>query len=282
MVNLKNILLPLTLLSNLRANIGISPWNIVKIGFGRNNANHKITVNGGGNNEPILKVFYPNGSYTPSASKFGAPVGGIGFYACPQDVFPTEHITLNYQVYFDDSFQPVHGGKLPGLYIGQGVTKFDFNGASGAKHNGDASFRLAWKPTDNGNNNTFGAEAYVYLPTRAQHVNYFNLPGLVQNPQFGDSLWRGQFLFSKYKWNNISISIKLNSFRKLSPRYDGELTLSINNQTQSIRQLIWRTTPSYQITALLFSTFFGGSTPIYATPHDTYISFKNIHFSRPN
>jgi hypothetical protein len=68
-------------------------------------------------------------SYTPSATD--APQGGISFFATPSSVFMAEDIILRYQVAFHDNFDPVRGGKLPGLFIGPGQTKNDMEGAAG-------------------------------------------------------------------------------------------------------------------------------------------------------
>jgi hypothetical protein len=68
-------------------------------------------------------------SYKPSTT----PVGGIGFKASPPSIFLGEDVVLRYQVAFDDSFEPVRGGKLPGLFVANGTSAADQQGASGAR-----------------------------------------------------------------------------------------------------------------------------------------------------
>ena len=63
---------------------------------------------------PSIQSKYPKGSFKPSAT----PRGGISFYAPgPEDVDLTTaaEATLSYSVLFEDGFDFVKGGKLPGL-----------------------------------------------------------------------------------------------------------------------------------------------------------------------
>lgn len=235
-------------------------WNIVKIGWGKDNSNHQILEDG------TLKVFYPSGSYSPS--KF--PQGGIGFYASPLDVFPCEKIIMSYEVKFDDTFNPVFGGKLPGLFLSESTNINDMQEASGGKHSDNsASLRIAWRKD-------FKGEAYVYIP-KNQTEDYKKLQNYVENEKYGDSLWRGLFKFKKNEWNKVMIKLKVNKFDKNGkPVNNGILEVNINGVMYRFDKLIWRTNENVKITAILFSTFFGGSTEKYATPVDTWSYFRNF------
>lgn len=275
------ITLPLYLLSNLvnfTRNNSIEPWNIVRNIFGintnlnttnLNTTNHEIikcnsTYLNCKKEEDVIKIFYPKGSYSPSKQI----VGGIGFFASPKRIFMTNEVVFKYQVYFDDTFEPVFGGKLPGLFIGNGTKRENMVGASGGKHLNTSSCRIAWR-------SNLTAEAYIYVPPH-QHQNFYNISNLILNPQYGHSLWRGLFQFYKYQWNEVSIRLKTNTFINNLPNYDGELEITINNVTQSFNQLLWRTDPEYNINAIIFETFFGGSKPKTATPNDTWSYFKTL------
>jgi len=275
------ITLPLYMLSNLlNFSLNRDPWNIVKniFGINTNTTNHEIIKCNSSyssylnckNDEEIIKIFYPKGSYSPSK----LPVGGIGFFASPKDIFMANQVIFKYQVYFDDTFQPVFGGKLPGLFIGNGTKKENMVGASGGKHLNTSSCRIAWR-------NNLTAEAYIYIPDN-QHQTFYNISNLILNPQYGHSLWRGLFQFYKYKWNDVSIRLKTNTFTNNIPNYDGELEITINNITQNFNKLLWRTDPEYNINAIIFETFFGGSQPKYSTPNDTWSYFKNIQLQKIN
>ncbi len=123
--------------------------NMVNVGWGGTNTNH--FVNGTGANA-VLTVKYPKGSYKPSVK----PVGGIGFKSAPLSMFFADDIILRYQVAFANNFDPVRGGKLPGLFVANGLNKTAMSGASGGCQTDNASIRLMWRPN-------MTAEAYVYL-----------------------------------------------------------------------------------------------------------------------
>jgi hypothetical protein len=253
--------LPLTVLTYLQ-NSGI--WNISKIGWGKDNKNHQVLDDGS------LKVFYPKGSYSPS--KF--PQGGIGFYASPENMFPADELFFSYDVKFDETFQSVLGGKLPGLFFSEGTGKKYMREASGGNHNNNtASLRIVWRKD-------FDVEAYVYLPDN-QSSEYQQIPSLIQNDAYGDSLWRGLFKFQPTQWNKVMMRVKMNTFDKDgNPNTNGILEICINEQQQKFTKLIWRTNPSTSVTAILFSTFFGGSSTKYATPVDTWSYFRNFRVKK--
>jgi hypothetical protein len=274
-MKLTSILLPIYALVNLQNTK--DSWNVVRniIGKSQNNLeviqqNNIPFLNNKSTNESILKVFYPKGSYSPSKK----PVGGIGFFASPQTIFMANEVLFTYDVFFDPTFDPVLGGKLPGLFIGNGVKKENMIGASGGNHATTSSCRIVWRAN-------LSAEAYVYL-SESQHQDYYNIPKLVQNKIYGDSLWRGLFSFYKNTWNNVSIRLKTNTFTNNIPNYDGELEIKINNVVQSFNKLLWRTNESYNLNAIIFETFFGGSKPSTATPHDTWTYFKNVNITKIN
>lgn len=247
------ITLPIYLLFNVT-----SIWNIIKISFGYNEQNFSIE------NNDTLKVYYPKDSYSPSK----LPVGGLGFYSSPTDIFLCEHIILQYQFRFDENFDPVYGGKLPGIFISKSNEKKDLFGSSGGIRTTSSSVRLAWRKNYEG-------EVYVYLP-KNQHESYYEIPGFRANGKYGDSLWKKELKFDKVDWNNITLTIKLNTFINHIPQQDGFLNLVLNNQNHTFDKIIFRETNDIMVSAFLFSSFFGGSTEKYATKHDTWIYFKNI------
>lgn len=238
--------------------VGISDWNIIKIAFGKTN-NHEIIDNS------ILKVYYPKGSYSPSK----LPVGGIGFYSNPSEINMASEVIFTYQVKFDETFNPVLGGKLPGLFINNGKNT---KGASGGKYSNNASCRIAWR-------SKFSAEAYLYLPTLQEQDPAYNSM-IIKNGIYGDSLWRHSFSFHPTKWNDIYIRLKLNKIENKIPINDGELEITINNSTKNFNKIIWRVDDCNYINTIIFETFFGGSTPKTATPQDTWSYFKNIKIKK--
>ena len=283
---LKLIVLPLYLLNTLEK--GLSDWNIIRVAFGKGKNNHEI-ING-----TVLRVHYPKGSYSPSK----LPVGGIGFYSNPDEINMATEVLLKYQVKFDKTFDPVLGGKLPGLFINTGANT---TGGSGGKHTDNASCRIAWRAN-------FSAEAYLYLPTfntdvvrrqgtfntdvvrrqgtfnttsnQTQSQEYNSL--VIKNGEYGDSLWRNKLRFDPDNWNDVSIQLRLNNVKDNIPIQDGLLQVTINNITQKFDKIIWRTDTKHFINTIIFETFFGGSSPKTATPHDTWTYFQNVQVQKIN
>lgn len=254
---------------------GLSIWNITKIIFGQENYQVLTNTTSGTSNTTsgmsnttsgILQVYYPKGSSSPSK----LPVGGFGFYSTPNEIDNARDVILEYSVMFDKSFNPVLGGKLPGLYISNGENTI---GGSGGKHTNNTSCRIAWRAD-------FNAEAYVYLPkTVNQSESYYN--NSIQNHLYGDSIWRGQLNFKKEIWNDVSLRIRLNTFNnKNYPNTDGLIMLTINNVTKQINDLVWTTDTTSRIKTIIFETFFGGSSPKAVTPNDTWSFFKNIKITK--
>lgn len=94
------------------------------------------------NNEmSAIQALYPKGSINPGNS----PQGGADFYANPlPELTKAQNVTFAYSVFTPVDFEPVRGGKLPGLYGGK-------TGCSG----GDAaldcfSTRLMWRAKNDG------------------------------------------------------------------------------------------------------------------------------------
>jgi len=275
-------------------------WNIVKVGHGKDNDLHEITTF---DNQKVIKVIYPKNSYKPSAS----PIGGIGIYCSPVTTFPSaKNIKLSYQLYFDKTFDPQLGGKLPGIYMGP-------PGASGGRHSNDnASCRIMWRTFANQyikaemeelNNKKIKiempskdemkklkeqamidgeieCEAYVYN-SDDQDESYSQIPGFVPNEKFGDSLWRGVMKFKKNQWNKIDIDVVMNTYTNGKANKDGVLSITINGNNFRYDKMKW-TENKCNIEGITFDTFFGGGSNIYASPVDTCIYFNDFTVTHEN
>jgi hypothetical protein len=81
------------------------------------------------------------------------------------------------------------------------------------------------------------------------------------------------------KWTHLEVYVKLNSGSNtngiLQVWQDSSLVI---NQPH----IQFRSSDSVGISSLMFSTFFGGGSPEYATHVDTSTYFKNIQFSTGN
>ena len=88
---------------------------------------------------PVIQVTYPAGSVNDNT-------GGAQFVTLWNGTEPFQAMMVSYEVAFDSSFQPVLGGKLPGLR--GGINKTTVTGCSGGSEaTGDECFtaRLMWR-----------------------------------------------------------------------------------------------------------------------------------------
>jgi len=198
----------------------------------------------------MLRVHYPAGSASPSVSRRDdVPLGGTQFYA-NLGIAPQTSLRLSYYLRFSDNFDFVKGGKLPGLFGGEGAS-------GGAKPDGTDGFstRFMWRREGDG-------EVYAYLPT---------------SDAYGTSIGRGNWRFQPGIWYHLEQEVTLNQPTRANGRVrvwlDGNLVLDEGN-------LEFRTVDQLQIDGLFFSTFFGGNDASWATPQDVYIDFADFTVSR--
>ena len=196
-----------------------------------------------------ITVHYPAGSYDPgSMVRLGLPYGGIEFKSRLKQP-GRECLILTYELKFDQNFNFVKGGKLPGLYGGTGNT-------GGKIPNGHDGFstRYIWKE------NGVGA-IYAYLPT---------------SKTWGTAIGQGSWSFSVGRWHVLEQLVKLNR----PGRADGVISIWYDRKlVHSETGLIFRDTKDLTIDGLLFSTFFGGNNASFATPVSTNIQFRNFVMS---
>lgn len=206
----------------------------------------------------MLRVYYPKGS-----SNFGTrPKGGCNFKAKPR-CLPGTDVAFHYKVRFAKGFEWSKGGKLPGLFVGEGV-------ASGGRHSKDAaSFRLMWKKDGY-------VVAYVYVPSGIrQPVSY--IKAAEEGDEFGDTLFAKARLKLRdnLRWNDLVLRLKLNTFEDGGgdPRPDGMLSLCVNEQVVTLQGIVWRRHAGLKVSSLLLTSFYGGK---WRCPSDTYAEFTDF------
>jgi hypothetical protein len=211
--------------------------------------NLEVLSNPGDRFDHILRVRYPAGSASPTvARETGAPIGGAQFLA-DLGIQPQNALRLSYYVRFSDNFDFVKGGKLPGLFGGDGPS-------GGYIPNGEDGFsaRLMWRRRGDG-------EVYAYLPTSEVH---------------GTSIGRGKWRFRRGVWQHIQEEVVLNE----PGQANGRVRLWFNgNKVLDEDDLTFRNVDSLRINGLFFSTFFGGGDPSWATPEDVYADFADFSVS---
>jgi len=205
---------------------------------------------------PVLRVQYPTGSFQDNDA------GGAQFFAMFNSSGSAfQSMLLTYEVTFDEFFDWVKGGKLPGLRGGP-----DPNNCSGGNQaNGSNCFssRIMWRATGNG-------EVYAYVPKVNGICSEFDVQC---NDQYGVSIARGFFAFLPGQWNRVTMLVRLND-RKTA---NGQLVLYFKDvKVLEHDDIYYRATDNITTGGLYFSTFFGGSDSSWASTNLTHTYFRNI------
>jgi hypothetical protein len=197
----------------------------------------------------VLKLLYPKGKWSSENS-------GTQFKTRLSE--KQNHAIISYNVKFEEGFDFVKGGKLPGLIGGHQHGKPGSTVTGCYKPDGSDgwSARMMWRR---------GGAAVQYL----YHMH--------QKGKCGDDLaWMidgKPVTFTPGKWHRVKTEITLNDVGSqngsIRSWFDGKLALDVNN-------VEFRSTEDIGIDTLYFSTFFGGSGKKWAPPKDEYISFDDF------
>ncbi len=197
--------------------------------------------------QPALAVRYPEGSVAPSSA---APKGGAGFVSSSGLEGGVEAACLSYRLRFAEGFAFARGGKLPGLFGGDGPV-------GGAAADAGFSTRLMWREGGQG-------ELYAYLPDR----------GVAH----GLSLGRGAWRFPVGRWVEVEQEIVLND----PGAANGVARVWIGGELRlEAPGLVFRHAADVRIEGLMFSTFFGGRDPAWASPRDQEALFADFAIHPP-
>jgi hypothetical protein len=188
-----------------------------------------------------LKVKIPSNTF--------GPIPGLQWSSKLNEIF--DELILSYSVKFNDNFDFVKGGKLPGLAGGTANT----GGKIPNGYDGWSARMMFW---ENGK-----ICCWLY------HCK--------QLGKFGDSLFlkvgESYFNFQTNRWYEIKIHIKINSIDKSN----GFIECSINNKPMLRRHgLIFTKTENLKIDQFIFSVFLGGDDSTYQSKKDEFILFDNI------
>jgi hypothetical protein len=196
----------------------------------------------------FIRVNYPRGGV-------GSSKGG-GFWTVDfKDGFGTayDELYVSYKVRFAKGFDPVKGGKLPGMMGGQG-------NRGGKRANGydGWSARMMWR-----------AEAAAVF-----YVYHADMPGIYGDDYKWDEVETR--LFPAGEWVQIEHRIVMNSPENkngiLQGWYNGEL--AVDNHDMRYRKV-----DSFAIDGFYFNTFFGGSGADWAPTRNETIDFDDFIFS---
>ncbi|WP_244612985.1 polysaccharide lyase [Modicisalibacter radicis] len=198
--------------------------------------------------EPAFRVTYPEGTSAPSDTE----EGGAGFYAKFDRLHGAERACLKYQVRFEEGFEFVKGGKLPGLYGGNAPSGGDeVSGKDGF------SMRFMWRKEGQG-------ELYEYVANK--------------DSDYGDSVGRGKWTFPTGEWITLEQEIILND-----PERDNGIARVWIDGEPILEQhgIVYRTTDDLSVDGVMFSTFFGGHGEDWRTPRDQVADFGAFEVFAP-
>lgn len=231
-------------------------WNSPNWNDGVDEGRVSITDNEDAYGNKSLVVMYPEGESNQGKSQWQLDLGGS-----------YEELFLSYRLRFDDGFDFVRGGKLPGLCGGACNT-------GGNQPNGTDgwSARMMWRTNGSSGSQTSGDTANI--------VQYTYHPD--QPTQFGDDMrwddgspaeWKE---FESDRWYHLQHRIVMNTPGMqdgiIQAWLDGELVLD----RQDIR---FRDTSAFAIDTMYFSTFFGGSSTIWEATKDEFAYYDDFVIS---
>lgn len=191
--------------------------------------------------QPALCVFYGKGSGTSS----DPGVGGMSFEACPKGVAGNK-CKISFEVYFEKGWHFSKGGKIGGLFIGEG-------NASGYRHSDTASsHRIMWKKDG-------AAISYIYPPSNLKQEDADLKASGCGIGYFIDVFPAGTLKVGA--WNSVTLGVKMNSFEGGRPNPDGVSYLEVNGKSAKLRNVRWSRSSDLKISKFDFNTFFGGPDP---------------------
>ena len=188
----------------------------------------------------VLDVKLPKGSIDHKNPT--APMGGMGFRWRPGMPARTTSACLSYHLWFAPDFPFNKGGKLPGLFGGDGPAGGkDVDGASGF------SARFMWRKDGQG-------EVYAYIPGKPDGR--------------GMSIDRGAWTFPRGKWVQMEEEVVLNT----PGAPDGLLRVWVDGALKLRHDdILYRTSPDLGVDGVMADIFFGGKTTEWAAPADTIV-----------
>lgn len=178
---------------------------------------------------------------------------GYSFYSSGDkdgiEITGAKEVVFSYSVWFDEGFEFVKGGKLPGLYGGT-TAELAKSCSGGRQDNRDDCFsaRLMWRANGAG-------EIYNYLPSAAySNPDYCSYPPYsVCDPTYGESIGRGAFTWPTGEWATVAMRLKLNDANVAN----GEQELFLNGKSViSLTNLMISVNSETKIYGIMAQTFF--------------------------
>ncbi len=218
--------------AKLRALLGNTGWGLIEDVTARTLLDAPAPL--------VLEVKLPKGSIDHKNPH--APMGGMGFRWRPGMPAGTSAACLSYRLWLAPDFQFNRGGKLPGLFGGDGPAGGkDVDGASGF------SARFMWRKDGAG-------EIYAYIPGKPDRR--------------GLSIDRGAWTFPRGSWVTLEEEVVLNT----PGAPDGQLRVWVDGALKLRHDdMLYRTSAELGIDGVMADIFYGGKTAEWAAPADTFL-----------
>ena len=217
-------------------------------------------------------------------------VRGFSFYSGGSNEFRdavragANEVMVSYSVMFQDGWQWVKGGKLPGgcaiftfirvhltdRYTVGGIGSSSYGCSGGRQEDREECFdlRLMWREKGAG-------ELYSYLPMNNQNdkAQLAVPPQSFGHGDFGYSVGRGSFTFPAGQYVAIAQRIRLNDPRA----FNGEVQVWANGEKViDLQGISMRSSEDSVVQGMHFQTFFGGSSRDWASPVNQTAWFADI------
>lgn len=208
--------------------------------------------------DTALRVTFPAGAVGPAEGGAQFP---LVFERWPGINAYFEDITLSYCLKFEEGFDFVKGGKLPGLM--GGADSWSRSGGNQPDGSNGWTLRFMWRPEGR-------AVVYAYLPPS-------------DNGRYGSETWGQDLALNKKfipgQWHCLQQRVVINDIGQengqLQVWFDGELVLELDDITYRKRD-----TTAGKIGGMYFSTFHGGHTKDWAPAQDSSLLINGFTFSQ--
>lgn len=243
---------------------------------------HGTSYHGLPDPEKAYEAEYLKGSINPSAT---IP-GGFGFYLSGDSEFKrrcqgeAKEVVMSYRMMLEDGWMWAKGGKLPGVFGGDGDKAYRCTGGRKESRCTCFNVRLMWRANGEG-------ELYTYLPPVPSNHKVLSAvpPRSIRNPDYGYSVGRGAFSLkgAVNNWMSVAIRIRMNRPGK----QDGQMELWIDGRSViSVDELVIRGDGGQdedqvhgdgaRLQGMHFQTFFGGHTEEWASPKTQHAWFADV------
>ena len=228
-------------------------WNGATSNDGVDEGRVSITDDSNAVGNKSLVVMYPEGESNNGKSQWRAPLGGS-----------YDELYLSYKIRFDDNFDFVRGGKLPGLCGGECNSGGDPpDGTDGW------SARMMWRTNGSSGSPTTGDTSNI-----VQYVYYPDQPGtFAEDMRWDDTTPTEWQEFDSDVWYQLQHRIVMNT----PGSSDGIIQAWLDDELVLDRQDVrFRTTSALKIDTLYFSTFFGGSSAVWEATKDEHVYYDDF------